>query len=150
MKKSARDYLFVSIQLLLFCCFIFNPGILKIHFPGLLTGFGFFLIGLGIVIVAVAMLQLQSNLSPFPSPVAGGTLVQSGLYKNIRHPIYLGVLLMGLGISLATDSGFRLILTALLFVLFYFKSRYEEKLLAKQFPDYDDYMTKTGRFISLW
>lgn len=37
--------------------------------------------------------DLRSSLSPFPRPIAGAPLVESGAYRLIRHPIYSGLVL---------------------------------------------------------
>lgn len=47
---------------------------------------------------------------------AGGYLVQQGLYRVVRHPIYCGVLLWALGSSLAHLNLWTLLLCGLLFV----------------------------------
>src|SRR5437773_2303051 len=43
---------------------------------------------LGILIVALGSLNLGSSLTIFPRPREDGSLVQSGLYSVVRHPIY--------------------------------------------------------------
>ncbi|PKP27121.1 MAG: hypothetical protein CVU03_00860 [Bacteroidetes bacterium HGW-Bacteroidetes-2] len=81
----------------------------------------------------------------FPTPKADGTLIQTGLYKYIRHPIYTSILMLFLGYSIYQNSFYKLIITLVLGVLFYFKSKYEEKQLAIKFPEYLAYKNKTGR-----
>lgn len=39
----------------------------------------------------------RKNLSPFPHPKRGATLVEDGVYAMVRHPIYGGVSLGALG-----------------------------------------------------
>lgn len=150
MKRTFKDYVFVGIQLILFLGFIFNPFFLRMRLHGFFEGIGYGLMIAGVAISSIAILQLDRNLSPFPSPKPGSELIETGLYKTIRHPIYLGVLLAGLGFALGTNSGFRLILTILLLVLFYFKSEYEEKRLGEKFSGYEDYKSRTGRFTPRW
>ena len=66
----------------------------------------------------------------------------------MRHPIYTGQLLMGLGT--ATGSG-RLVAfagLALFFVGFWIKLRQEEKLLVRRFPeDYPAYRARVRALI---
>jgi len=52
-----------------------------------------------------------------------------------------------LGIAFYTASYPRLAVTALLFILFHYKSRYEEQMLIEKFPGYVDYKLNTGRFL---
>lgn len=147
MKKPVKDILYVSIQLLLFFLYLFNIQKLNLHFPGFMKGIGYAFFIIGIAMAIVSILSLKSNLSPFPSPKPGSELIQSGLYRYIRHPIYFGILIAGSGLSLSTNSGYRLMITVLLFVLFYFKTEFEEKKLLEKYEDYKNYMKRTGRFL---
>jgi protein-S-isoprenylcysteine O-methyltransferase Ste14 len=42
--------------------------------------------------------ELRSGLSPFPRPIAGAPLVESGAYRLIRHPIYSRLVLGAIGL----------------------------------------------------
>ncbi len=74
----------------------------------------------------------------------GHKLVTGGIYANIRHPSYLGMLLNSLGWSLAFRSGVGLLITALLIPPIAARIHAEEALLRSQFgPDYDAFRAKT-------
>jgi protein-S-isoprenylcysteine O-methyltransferase Ste14 len=78
----------------------------------------------------------------------GHTLVTTGLYRVIRHPNYLGMLVNSLGWALAFRSGVRVLLTALLIPPLVARIRAEEKLLHSQFGDeYAVYRRRTSRLI---
>jgi protein-S-isoprenylcysteine O-methyltransferase Ste14 len=100
----------------------------------------------GILIIVVAILQLNKNLTPFPSPKENGTLIQTGLYKFVRHPIYSGIILSSIGYGISRGSIWKIGIGMALWVLFFFKSKYEERLLSRHFEEYETYMKKTGRF----
>lgn len=150
MKKTSKDYILVGIQLLLLATYFFNPSALKLGAHQFLHGVGFGLMGVGVIVTIIATLQLNKNLSPFPTPKSNARLIETGLYSGIRHPIYTGIMLTGFGLALGTDSGFRLILSVLLLILFYYKSKYEENRLSKKFPEYTAYKNRTGRFSARW
>ena len=64
-------------------------------------------LGLAAVVVGSALAAwgawgLRASFSPFPRPVEGAALVQTGAYRLIRHPIYSGVVLAGLGWGLSS------------------------------------------------
>lgn len=145
MKKNCKDYLFVSIQFILFFCFIFDFNwSMKMGFAIQETGL---LIAIfGAIIIILAILQLNKNLSPFPTPKNNTTLLQNGLYKYMRHPIYSGIIFLFTGYSLYQNSFYKLGISLLLVILFYFKSNYEEQRLEQKFPDYKLYKNKTGKF----
>jgi len=107
---------------------------------------GLFIAGFGGVIIILALFQLNKNLSPFPTPKNNTTLLQNGLYKYMRHPIYTGIILLFTGYSLYQNSFYKLGIALLLVILFYFKSNYEEQRLEQKFPDYKLYKNKTGKF----
>ena len=145
MKKNYKDYLFVSIQFILFFCFIFDfDWSMKLGFT--IQKIGNFIAVFGGVIIILALLQLNKNLSPFPTPKNNTTLLQNGLYKYMRHPIYTGIILLFTGYSLYQNSFYKLGISLLLVILFYFKSNYEEQRLEQKFPDYKLYKNKTGKF----
>jgi protein-S-isoprenylcysteine O-methyltransferase Ste14 len=78
----------------------------------------------------------------------GHALVTTGVYRAIRHPSYLGLLVSVLGWVLAFRSGVGLILAALTVIPIVARIRSEEALLASQFPgEYEDYKARTSRLI---
>lgn len=101
---------------------------------------------LGGIIIVLALLQLNKNLSPFPTPKNNTTLLQNGLYKYMRHPIYTGIILFFIGDSVYQNSFYKLGISLLLVVLFHFKTNYEEQRLEQKFPDYKLYKSKTTKF----
>ena len=147
MNISTYDIGFVGVQLLLFASYVFDA--LPLVFLDTPT---FFIVGLGVFLAGmligfVAVLQLNVHLSPFPSPLPGAKLITNGLFKYVRHPIYTGILLSGVGFAIISTSGYRLIITFLLYVLFHFKAKYEEQQLQQAFDSYSAYKRKTGRFL---
>jgi protein-S-isoprenylcysteine O-methyltransferase Ste14 len=78
----------------------------------------------------------------------GHTLVTSGVYRAIRHPSYLGLLVNSLGWSLAFRSGVGLLLAALLIPPLLARIHAEERLLRAQFGgEYEVYCSRTSRLI---
>jgi protein-S-isoprenylcysteine O-methyltransferase Ste14 len=74
------------------------------------------------------------------------SLVTGGIYRYIRHPIYIGDVLMLTGLELALNSW--LVLTVLIPLVVGVKQALaEEALLSRVFPDYEAYRKRTKRFI---
>jgi len=78
----------------------------------------------------------------------GHELVTDGIYRVIRHPSYLGMIILMLGWALAFRSGLGVILAALIVPPLLARIRSEENLLRLQFGDeYDAYRRRTSRLI---
>ncbi len=115
--------------------------------PPWLTWLGRGLAGVGLGVLLLAAWQRGRNLTALPKPWPGGYLVQQGLYRVVRHPIYCGVLLWALGSSLAHLNPWTLGLCGLLFVWLERKASLEERWLEERFPDYAAYRRRTKKLI---
>lgn len=144
--RAKKDVWFVSIQLLLFILYFIPFFTIALNLNILLTYTGLAIAVLGFLVIIVAILQLNKNLTPFPTPIDRGTLIQTGLYKFVRHPIYSGIILGAFGFGIYQESLWKMSIGLVLWVLFYFKSGYEETLLLKHYPEYESYRTQTSRF----
>ncbi len=142
-----KNYIFVGIQLVLFLAFIFEIETLKFNWMALLQPVFLVLSGLGFLFILLALLQLNTNLSPFPKPKDNATLITSGVYKYVRHPIYSGILIALFFLALYLSSPFKIFIVLLLVLLFWYKSKYEEEQLCLKYPDYSKYRQHTGRFL---
>ena len=76
------------------------------------------------------------------------SVVTSGIYKYIRHPIAVGYCFFIIGVELLVGSLLVIPVAIGLFVGAYIQSRIEEALLIQQFgKEYKDYMKNTKMFI---
>ncbi|MCB0632690.1 MAG: methyltransferase [Saprospiraceae bacterium] len=146
MKLSSKDYFYVTIQGVLFVAYLFEMELITFHFPAVIALIGLIITIVGVIVTTLALLQLNRNLSPFPTPKSSAQLVQYGLYKYVRHPIYSGILFITFGYGLFSASLYKLLIAVALLVLFYLKSSYEEDLLMQVYPEYGKYRRSTGRF----
>ena len=146
MPRNQRDQVYVGLQVVLLLAYLLPVRWIDVLIPPLIRWLALGVAAFGSLLCLLALLRLGRQLSPFPTPVTGGRLMTTGVFAFARHPIYAGILIAAIGGSVFTQSAYRLLITGLLLVLFYFKSRYEEKLLLKQFPEYTDYRHRVGRF----
>jgi len=99
------------------------------------------------LLVLIAAWQLSRNglKAVFGTPREKPQVIDNGVFRFVRHPIYLGAILFYLGMVLITAS-----LASAVFLLFivagyYLLSRYEERILTEAFgQEYLNYMKKTG------
>lgn len=108
---------------------------------------GLALIGVAGVLGLRALLDLRTSFTPLPRPVDGGELVDRGVYGLVRHPMYLAVVLGGLGWSLLSASPASLLGTVALFAFFDLKSRREEAWLVEAYAGYEAYRQRTHRIV---
>jgi protein-S-isoprenylcysteine O-methyltransferase Ste14 len=95
-------------------------------------GLALFAPGLGLAIWA--RVHLGRNWGTPMTQKAEPQLVTSGPYRRVRHPIYSGILVGGLGTAVAL--GWRwLIAVALAGLYFIYSATVEERYLTEQFPD---------------
>ena len=103
-------------------------------------------IGYGIRLWAVAHNPGFSFLIVAPEAVYKG-----GLYKYIRHPAYLGALIM-CGGAFALCSGWVGAFPpwVVLAVFLHHVAIHEELLITMRFPEYQKYIEQTGMFLPRW
>lgn len=75
-------------------------------------------------------------------------VVKKGVYKYIRHPMYLASILTYLGLTISTASIASFIILVVIFIFHNYIASYEERILVNKFGKaYKDYMNETGRWI---
>ncbi len=104
----------------------------------------------GLVIMLVAawtFRQHRTTLSPIQIDGVRA-LVKKGVFRYSRNPMYLGMVCLTAGLSLAWVSGWGLVLSVgLLWYLDRFQIRPEEKVLSQQFgPAFAEYTQQTRRW----
>jgi protein-S-isoprenylcysteine O-methyltransferase Ste14 len=110
---------------------------------------GIILIIAGGILAVRGVVDLREALTALPYPRAGASLVDTGAYRLVRHPIYGGLILGGLGWGLLAASPVSLLGSAALFVFFDLKSRREEAWLTRTYVGYPDYRARTKKFFPL-
>ena len=106
------------------------------------------LILLSVVIGLKAVFDMKiSNLNILPELKKEHNLVKSGIYSLIRHPMYTAVMLFCLALTLSRFDAISLGAFAILCIDLYFKSKKEESYLLDRFKSFQEYRSKTSRFL---
>ncbi|WP_025735323.1 methyltransferase family protein [Mycobacterium genavense] len=101
-----------------------------------LLGDGLVAIGFGIAMLVVAQNAYAAATVRVES---GQTLVSSGVYKHVRHPMYVGNFVMMIGIPLALGSYWGLLFVIPAQAVIVLRILDEEKLLTEQLPGYREH-----------
>jgi len=137
----------VALQGVLLLAFFLAPKRDDWPVPGWLAAAGSVAVIAGGATLVVAALNLGRSLTALPTPVPRGALRTGGLYRFVRHPIYSGLLLLLFGSAAGSGSVVRLVLAGVLLALLTRKARWEEDMLRRRYPGYDDYARRTPRFV---
>ena len=135
------------VQLVLFAAILLSPPVPPVAFPLWLRILGLGMLVVGGVFGTGGVLALGRNLTAFPKPIEGGTLITTGMYSVVRHPIYTGLILGTLGLGIFRASLLGIVLAAVLFIFFDLKSRREEKWLVEAYSGYVDYQKRVKKLI---
>jgi protein-S-isoprenylcysteine O-methyltransferase Ste14 len=105
-------------------------------------------LGAGLAVLVTGIATLGRNLTPATEPLPDGQLVTRGLYRVVRHPIYLGVsmALAGYGFLRGGWVGGGLVF---LVAVAYFerKARVEERFLIERMSGYEAYRLRVPRIL---
>ena len=108
---------------------------------------GLALVVAGLVLAAWGLLDLRDALTPLPHPRDGASLVDTGSYRLVRHPIYGGIIVGAAGYGLLMASPLTLAGAAVLLGFFRLKSAREERWLEARYPGYAAYRARTRRLV---
>jgi protein-S-isoprenylcysteine O-methyltransferase Ste14 len=115
----------------------------KLSKPEIVFGADFIIV-LGIVLAIYSLGSLGRSFSIVPQ---ARKLVQSGPYRLVRHPLYLGELIGLSGVVLVGHTMQKIAIFFLIVACQIYRALQEEKLLTNIFPEYRGYCLKTARFI---
>jgi protein-S-isoprenylcysteine O-methyltransferase Ste14 len=97
---------------------------------------------LGLLLLFAGFRGLGKSLTANPVPVDDGVLVTTGIYARLRHPIYTGLLVLTMGLVVASGVWAQLIAWFGLLGLLIYKMRWEETLLSAKHKGYAAYKSR--------
>ncbi len=124
---------------LLTMCATFGPLLVRAAaVPGASQNVTLVLTAIGLMIVVLGKMSLGRSFGLTP---ANRGVVSTGMYRFVRHPIYLGYLITHLGFVIANPLGWNLTLLIVADVALVVRAGYEERTLAAD-PAYRDYLQR--------
>jgi protein-S-isoprenylcysteine O-methyltransferase Ste14 len=149
-KKEAKkwDKTLMMVYSFLLVALLIVPGLDAVRFrwsdvPFILKGLGFAGLIPGLIFAFWAMRE-----NAFASDVVriqkdrGHTVCTTGPYRYIRHPMYVGVILVMLFFPLSVGSLYAYIPASVIIILFILRTSLEDKALQQELPGYKEYSRK--------
>ena len=142
----------------MFCFFFLFYGILKAgvgvfaiqsrEIAVAMIFFGILLIVVGAVVNIAGRFKLGNNWSDNIKIYKNHSLVDSGVYSLVRHPLYASLIWMFYGSALIYSNWLAFLTNTFIFVpAMYFRARQEEKMLGQEFSEYKKYQARVGMFL---
>jgi len=124
---------------LVFCAFDHRFGWSPV--PTAVTVVGDAMVAIGLVIAMLVVIQ-NSYAAANVTVEAGQKVITTGLYGFVRHPLYVGALIMMVGIPLALDSWWGLVSLIPGVIVLVLRILDEEKMLKQELGGYSEYIQK--------
>jgi protein-S-isoprenylcysteine O-methyltransferase Ste14 len=144
--------LFISISAGYWFSFIIGATrIGRIYHWNTFFAIGSILIIIGLIIRVTSIVTLKQQFTYTVTKIENHELIEKGLYKSIRHPGYLGQLIIFTGISTLLSNWLSIVLMIIPVLLGYiYRIRVEEKFMSEQMGEkYLDYQNRTKRLIPM-
>ena len=121
----------------------------RIYHWNIFFAIGAILIAIGLIIRVASILTLKQQFTYTVSKIENHELIENGLYKTIRHPGYLGQLLIFLGLSISLSNWLSVLFMLIPVLIGYmYRINVEERFMIKQLGQkYIDYQKRTKRLI---
>jgi protein-S-isoprenylcysteine O-methyltransferase Ste14 len=145
-EKEAEQKLIIKLSLIPFLLAFVLPGIDKrlgwseISVPIIVAADVFVIIGYMFVFLVFKENQFASRVIEVEK---GQKVIQSGPYRLVRHPMYLGSMLMYIASPLALGSYWAIIPALFIIPIYIARILNEESVLTKELEGYSEYKLKT-------
>jgi protein-S-isoprenylcysteine O-methyltransferase Ste14 len=149
-KTRSRDRSYLLIMVPFFLVLYLSPveylqfGYPLHRFPVFL---GFLVLLTGVAVRIAAMVTLRRNFSVAIKQSDQNQLVVNGIYRYIRHPLYLALLIISCSGCIVFICRLAWILVVVLLAGILVRIRKEESLLEKQYPGYAEYRGKSRKLL---
>ena len=140
-----KGRIIVTLQFVLLVAMVIAPGRKNVPLFSLILGST--LVVIGSLLIANSFRALGDSLTVMPESKENASLITSGIYSKIRHPIYSALFLVSGGFLLIKMSATSLAVFLSLNSLLWYKAKYEDGILLKKFPGARDYQKSTNAFL---
>jgi protein-S-isoprenylcysteine O-methyltransferase Ste14 len=147
-NQKAWDKVFLSLLGLLYLAWLVLMPLDAVRFHWSQVPFFLQVIGALTMVGSFSLMYLTFRENPFLSPTVrvqperGQTVVSTGLYRYVRHPLYASSLPLFLGPPLLLSSWYGLVLSLVMMTGVAVRAVLEEQVLRSELPGYEAYMAQ--------
>jgi protein-S-isoprenylcysteine O-methyltransferase Ste14 len=147
-EQAAWDRIFMICATLFFCAWLAIMGLDAVRFHLSYVPVWLQAVGAVAILVSQYIFWLVFRANSYAAPVVkiqkerGHTIVTTGPYAYLRHPMYAGAIFLLLGIPLLLGSWSGVALAVVMIAAFGYRAVREEQTLAAQFPEYAEYAAR--------
>lgn len=145
--RRALAFGLVFAQFVLLAALVFVPHGTVWPVNGLIVAATVVLGAAGVLLAGLGLVGLGPALTASPIPRENAPLVTGGVYGLVRNPIYTGLMVGGAGLALLGASVWHIVAWVLLVLLLLSKTRWEERMLLAEHPEFAEYARRVGRFL---
>jgi protein-S-isoprenylcysteine O-methyltransferase Ste14 len=116
----------------------------EIFVNNLVSVVGFSLVMVGVLLHYLSAKTLGKHYSASIEVKKSHKVVIEGVYKSMRHPGYVGSMLMAAGLPLILNSFWSLIVSLSIILVLVIRIHFEEKVLSDQVKGYKEYKRVVG------
>lgn len=106
-------------------------------------------VGVVLFVVATVIIMWALAINPHAESTVriqkdrGHSVVRSGPYRIVRHPMYIGLILMYTATSLVLGSTWALAVAGVIVILYVWRTCMEDRTLRAELPGYEEYTSET-------
>jgi protein-S-isoprenylcysteine O-methyltransferase Ste14 len=143
------DKVFMALYLPLVSLHPAVAGLDAVRFHWSSMPFAFVYVGAAMFVTSLVMIGCVMVVNPYAETSVriqtdrGQTVVTTGPYRFVRHPMYVGTILMGVANPLLWGSVWALVVSAVIILLFVWRTTREDQTLRQELAGYEEYATNT-------
>ena len=150
-RKDAKpfDKIFMAVYLPLTLLQPVVAGLDAVRFRWSSIPFAFVYAGAVLFAASVVLLTWAMAVNPHAESSVriqsdrGHQVVTSGPYRFVRHPMYVGIIVMSLANPLIWGSVWALVMSGVMILLFIWRTAQEDQTLRRELPGYEDFAAHT-------
>lgn len=143
------DKIFMALYLPLVLLHPAIAGLDAVRFHWSSMPFAFVYVGAAMFVASLVVIGWAMVVNPYAESSVriqsdrGQTVVTSGPYRFVRHPMYVGILLMGIANPLLWGSVWALAMSGVFILLFLWRTAREDQTLRRELAGYEEYAGET-------